>query len=361
MVCLWVAPETGHAMGFSDFVTEFPKRSFVLTPPANDPTQWKEIGRLVTQKEALVELIPCDQSEQNFSELIGIQYYDISDRKIPSARNFMNTLRQEFLSAHPDFKLSWNIIEQNKDDIIYEWALVTPLNELEQEISRLCIKDKEFHRIGFTKKHKEFLPEERQHWIKLLRESTTLLDFKAAAQLPQKLSLVDHFKTSVKLGDSFRDWRVITDWTEASGYAMVEYAPPSESILNITECLAVFTFPTLHSVSGERLLQMEKDRLLKQMPIGTAFKVLKTAPNEVIVTFSHLAKITFTYERPDEFVIINTINRAISTDQGYVLINYKRSLPRALEDKELLERQERLETIKIIDFRKPSTDNLTAP
>lgn len=158
-----------------------------------DYLNWKEISRNVNKREGFVELIPNDQTSQTWSELICVQYLDFTGRdpKIMGIGAFVGAIQNTTLAAYPGNRVSWTIIEKNKDDIIYEWILHKPFKNIppQHEIARAFLTENKFHRIGITRKNHEMTEEERQTWLKLLKESTSVVSFEEAVKI-KGISLV---------------------------------------------------------------------------------------------------------------------------------------------------------------------------
>src|SRR5262249_15211111 len=128
------------------------------------------------EKEALVERIPSSQNPENWSELIGIQFFDLSlleAKAIKSIEDFAKGLQKITINAYPNSKVSWRYIEKNQNDIIYEWVLHEPYKNipLQHEIARIFLSQSGFHRIGYTRKGQEMNSSEREEWVKSLRQA----------------------------------------------------------------------------------------------------------------------------------------------------------------------------------------------
>jgi len=233
-----------------------PSSTIVLKLP--DHENWKEISRSVSENSGLVERIPNSQSIENWSELICIQYQKNDVFKSICIENIVNQLRETTLNSHPGNKVSWKILENSANDIIYEWILHKPCQDIppQHEIARIFLtKSGEMHRIGFTRRNALMTPEERTNWIKLLRESTTIVPWEKAA-VDNDLSMVNKLKDTVDLGAVFKTWKIYTTSVFNSGLVASFYFPPQQKENDeITEFLQVVTSP-LHAPSSLVTIQV---------------------------------------------------------------------------------------------------------
>jgi hypothetical protein len=171
MLVLGVMHERGY--GFT-VVQQWPLETIMITFPDGECADWKELSRHVTEKEGVVERIPRTQTMQNWEELLAIQYFDgrsLDRQVITSAEYFVDCIKKEVLAAYPGSKVTWRIIENNKNDILYEWILHQPYKAIppQHEIARAVLTKKGLHRIGWTHKNSEVGMFERTKWINLLK------------------------------------------------------------------------------------------------------------------------------------------------------------------------------------------------
>ena len=167
-------------IAFSDVSKEPLKTAIIYLPIEN--SDWKEIARRVNENEGFVERIPIDQTTTNWTELIGIQYLDVKHWDMENIEYIMEAIEAQTISDYPGNKVTWNIIEKNKDDIIYEWILHKPYKNIpnQHEVARAFLINGIFHRVGFTRKNAEMSANERNTWIKLLKKSS-VIPFEEAA------------------------------------------------------------------------------------------------------------------------------------------------------------------------------------
>ncbi len=177
---------------------DYPSETIILHLPNQDENTWKEITHYVTKTERIIESIPLFQTIETWSELICIQYADISTKDIKVRNNIkiiLNLIKNEILLSYPNTKVTWRIIENNKKDAIYEWILHAPHNNIppQHEISRAFLTKTGFHRVAFTRKNNEMNAEERDKWIQLLKEKSSLVSFPKAIH-SNGLSMANNLK-----------------------------------------------------------------------------------------------------------------------------------------------------------------------
>ncbi len=166
----------------------YPTETAILNLSSDEQSNWKEISRQ-NGASLLVERIPINQTPENWSELIGIQYVDLRHLdENPTVHSKIEvvaaTLKKMTLSSYPGKKVTWVTIEKNKNDIIYQWTLHEPYFDTpaQTEIAKGFFTKSGFHRIGFTSKKTELTADEKQLWIQLLKEAT-VVPFKKAINL----------------------------------------------------------------------------------------------------------------------------------------------------------------------------------
>lgn len=311
-----------------------------LKLPCSSASNWKEINRLVNKQEGMIENIPLNQTPQNWSELICIQYMDISSITTKhSFENILASLRETTLSSYPGNQVTWRIIEKNKDPVIYEWILHKSYKDIppQHEIVRAFITDKAFHRVGFTRKNEMMNPDEREMWIKLLKENASVVPFQEGTN-SDCLSLADKFKDSLTIGDYFHDWEIIGTFIAENGYTRVRRIPPSETGY-VTECIEVVTMPNVKALPIDLFFQTEIDLINGRTHMKVKFHVLQKSTSEVIYVYSH----------PKDHLQLNAVVRTFITDRGYYSISYKRGLAGQMQKEEILKWKEKLQAIQVKD------------
>ena len=320
-----------------------PSETVVLKLPGYSHLNWKDITHAITKKMGLIERIPCNQTSETWSELICIQYRDRSDwdrGQINCIENIMDRVQEEAFSTYPRNKSTWRIIEKNKNDILYEWILHKQHNGVppQHEVARAFLTETGFHSVAFTRKSAEMSPDERGKWIKLLKESASVVSFKEAGDIPDGISMVDWLKDSLDLGPVFKRWRVTNTSAIDSGWTMVCRVPISQTEAYITECLEEVTAPILNATSSiDQLFEMEKENAQKRSPKKVEFHILEKSSTEVIYSYSY----------PQDNLQVTAVARSFISNQAYYFIVYKRGLKEEIKKEDILKWKKLLEMIKI--------------
>lgn len=321
-------------MAYSINFVQPPAETLVLKLPEDNVVEWKEINRIITESQGLVERIPVNQTKENWSELIAIQYFN---KYVSSIDNLINALKKETINAYPGNKVTWKILEKNHSDIIYEWILHKPYKNIpaQHEIVRLFLNETGVHRIGFTHKYDEIKPEEKGKWLNLLRESVSILKMDEAQNNIQNLSLA-YKKTNLELGNIFKNWNIIDDLSFDNGFSIIIAVAPGQNLEYVTEYVEIMTMSNLNESSVFQI--SEKQKQLIQSKFGKInFKELKKTKNEII----------YSYTFPQDNLIVNGLIRELIVNDGYYFINYKRGLQHELKKEEITQWQKHLESIKI--------------
>lgn len=165
----------------AELTGKIPKETVILHLPDRSESNWKEITRYVSAKEGVIEFIPLDQTIQNWSELIAVQFMSSAnwDKSACKLEKVLEHIRKEVLSSYPKDTVTWQIIERSEEGITYEWVMHKPYKNIsiEHEISRAFLTPSGFHRVGFIRKNASMSSEERAKWIQLLRENSSVVSF----------------------------------------------------------------------------------------------------------------------------------------------------------------------------------------
>lgn len=330
-----------QSAAYANTCSETPLETAILKLPDNGEVNWKEISRYVSKKNGVIETIPLNQTIKNWSELICVQYIDHSGwnkNVVHTIENVLERVRKQTLSSFPENIVTWHTIEKNEDGIIYEWALHQPYNNIspQHEIARAFLTPSGFHRVGFTRKNGQMCPEEREKWIKLLRENSSVVSFQEGKTFPG-LSLVEKLNDSVSLGPNFLNWKRINTFAFENGYTIISYIPPTQVVPYVTECLESVTMPNVNEATLAQLFEVEKKCIRERADRKVPFQVLEQSPSEVIYTYCH----------PRDHLQCNAVVRTFLTDHGYYSIIYKHGLTRHMKKEEILKWQEKLKSICI--------------
>lgn len=293
-----------------------PAETMVLQFPDKSEGKWREFARHADNKSSMIEVIPVNQTNQTWSDLICIQYISKSNMEATSLKQMMNNICYTIESSCPESEVKWKIIEENEDSILYEWTLDDPINNcpFECEIARAVWTGKGFHRIGFNKRHRPITREERSKWIKLLKENVSILPASEANHV-RGLSLVEKVKKSISLGGHFADWRVKYNKINDQGVSIFGYVPREQSDTDVLrESLDITTTSNIHGLSLNEQFQREKKAHRESADKILAFHVLDKSSNEITYTFSH----------PHEKHYLHMVVRSIVTDHACYSFCYRK-------------------------------------
>ncbi len=333
----------GNTNEFSP-VKNLPPETSILELSDNSQAGWKEIARKVSEKRGLVELIPVQQTTKDWSELIRIQYFCRSEWKgaeIKSINHILDRIRETTLSLFPGSKVTWKIIERNKNSVIYEWILHRPYENTspQHEIVRCFFTKHGYHSLSFTRKNAVMSSSERKNWIKQLRESSSIVPMQKINNISRGLSMADRLKDSLDLGAVFQDWKELHTYVMDNGYTLVCRIPSTQTGGVVSECLEVITMPNIYGLPLEDFYEIDRNRVQENSPAIIKFDVLKNSPTEIIYSYSH----------PRDDLHRSVVTKALMTNLGYYSINYIRGLPSALTKEEVHQWKDRLDLIKIKD------------
>jgi len=327
-------------------IIEFPKETAILSLPDRKAEKWKEISYYISKEKGLVERIPMNQTVENWSELIRVQFFDRSQWKkglyqasFFSIPNVLERLRDATLERYPGSKVSWRIIERNKKDAIYEWILHKPHEDIpaQHEIARIFLTKTGLHSVGFTHKSSEMSADKKRKWVKLLQQSASVVPYKEAFY-SEDLSLTDRLLPLLDLASPFESWRMDTSYALNNGTRLICCTPQPKEQTHITESIEIFTLPLCNGVESiDEWMEFEKKKARKETSKQIEFQILKQSPKEIIYTYNH----------PKDRVQLNAVVRVFFSDRGYYSISYKHEFSGKMQSQEIAHWQHRLESIKL--------------
>jgi hypothetical protein len=323
----------------AEFTGEVPKETAILQLPDHSESNWKEIAHYVSAKEGIIEAIPLNQTIQNWSELIAVQYMSSAewDKSACTLEKVLEHVRKETLSAYPKDTVSWQIIEKSKEGIIYEWIMHKPYKNIsvEHEVARAFLTPSGFHRVGFTRKNGPMSSEERAKWIQLLRENSSVVSFQDGGYI-EGFSMVEKLQNSVYVGAHFRDWRRINQFAFETGYSLVCFIPPTQVDSYVAECLEIVTVPNVKLAPLANFFEIEKKCVQEKTSKKMRFHILEQSPTEIIYCYCH----------PKDHLQLNAVVRTFLTEHGYYSISYKKGLEGRMQKEEMRSWMEKLKTIQ---------------
>ncbi|MGR3951772.1 MAG: hypothetical protein QRY74_02490 [Chlamydia sp.] len=147
-----------------------------FTFPEFSKEGWKELSKTSSKNYGLIEVFPVSESSISWTQLIYIQYFRIYSK--PSLKNLLGHLRSETVASYPGNRVSWNIIEEKKESVLYEWILHKAYQNIppQYEISRLFSGKKGFYRVGITKRYgSEMSLQEKEFWRQALETGVSII------------------------------------------------------------------------------------------------------------------------------------------------------------------------------------------
>lgn len=126
------------------------------------PQGWKiGFSEDIRGKGNIVEYVPTNETVQNWSKIMTIQFFEGSSMEPAVA---MNRLKGKMQSRCPD--VEWNIIEESKVHVLYEWSIVACVGHPSQhEISKFMKGNDGLHRFAYTEKTEKLSESSRKIWI----------------------------------------------------------------------------------------------------------------------------------------------------------------------------------------------------
>jgi hypothetical protein len=134
--------------------------------------KWKPAGGSDRRGRTLAEFVPPDESIDNWSRLLTIQFIE---QKGVSPGVVMDQLRTAMQVRCPDSP--WQVIQQDSTSVLYEWSIAhCGSNPDEHEIARLLKGNDGIQRVAFTQKGLELASAEREQWVKILSDAYVVKD-----------------------------------------------------------------------------------------------------------------------------------------------------------------------------------------
>ena len=327
----------------TQFTEDFPLETVILNPQTGTQKGWKEISRSINKNEVMIELIPETQDTRNWSELIAFQYFSKKtiDKAANTVENIISRLKDTTLTSYPGGKVSWNIVEKSDNDFIYEWKIQEKYKHLpsQYEMARGFLTKKGFHRVGITVRGKQPTPQEKETWLKALRESADVVSLQTATDSFHGLSMVERIRDSFDIHEKLPDWTVANMFYYPSmECSLVAWIPPSQvGLLYIDECIEIFSIPANSQMTTDGMLEIQKSFAQKHSVEEIDFEVLKQTPTEIIYISSY----------PKDHLLCNLVVRGLLFDQTYYTVSYMRGLTEKLSEEEILKWKNKLETLEI--------------
>jgi len=289
---------------------KFPEDSVVLKSPPGSAANWKEINRYLGGEHCIVEYIPIDQTVEDIKDIIIIQKTGVLEDTPLSA--YLESLKRGIYSQYSGKITNWKVIEENKNDCIFEWTLEdTAQGQLVNDIIRIFKTNCGVYHISYTRKDKVIHSDEKEQRIKLLKESACIISFEEAKTSKDILSFADKFKNTIDLGHEFKNWEVKEDITLENGYSVVTYVPSAPNKYKL-EWVCIETYPNLGGKETVKTYYDEKKKRIRECYTDSIFKILEQNQDEI------LYKCYFKVGNQDGFVV----GRNVLDKLGFLMVTY---------------------------------------
>jgi hypothetical protein len=134
-----------------------------------DPETWHQVSAVDDGRNTLVELAPEGQTLANWRELcsIGLKADDGAPRALQATLHELET-KMHGHGGH----VTWNVIEETPESVLYEWTIAGAPNEQDQgEIARLVRGREGLLRAAYAHRYLPLPAERRAQWIGILRRA----------------------------------------------------------------------------------------------------------------------------------------------------------------------------------------------
>lgn len=150
---------------------------------------WKILSRVADQNQESIEIIPSDQTEENWSEHIYMGFYDksvIEGDELDVLELSNKSLAREIQQKYPQNRFTLNIIEKNSRELLFEAFMSKQTGprvyygkiQPSHQITRAIQTENGFSLITYVKKNKKLSSSDRERWIGLLRKIDSIGSFK---------------------------------------------------------------------------------------------------------------------------------------------------------------------------------------
>lgn len=260
LIFMWMLQSPLMAL-VSDYWDLVPSETVLIKMP-NGERAWKEISKTFNQNKGLMKLIPANQSYDDYSESVSIEYCDVSILQKEEAFNldFLLEMYKEKSAQNPNYIISRTLIEKGKDYFMEEVTIreASHSDRLSHEILRYVLTDTMFHKIKYASSHID--SDKKNQWINILKNISVVTYCEAALQ--KCVSFADCLQGLVLLGSPFDKWNKIDVQYYENGSVVAQYYPPPD--INgscINEVLEVISRPILNVGSIKDFYEFQKDSL----------------------------------------------------------------------------------------------------
>jgi hypothetical protein len=126
---------------------------------------------------SILEMVPKGETVDNYTKILTQLSFSKAKAKFPAPEDHMKLLKESMLRKCPN--VVWNVIEKIGKDILYEWRIENCSPNPDQH-NIVRIFDGKYNRfqLMYMRKTKELPAEERDQWLKVLREAKVVIENK---------------------------------------------------------------------------------------------------------------------------------------------------------------------------------------
>ncbi len=333
-------------------LARMPLETILLELPKDSYPNWKEIYRVVDRNEGRVECCPFDQDVKKITDRIRIHYRAREVFNSNMGRDgdkVLDYVQEEVIPCSEKAQVTWAVIEENENDVLYEWILHKRHHKLPEkhEIARSFLTEAGFHTVGVVRKNGEMSSDERTKAINLLKGSARVVSYEEASSHCESLSLAERLD-GLEYGSAFRGWSSLCALRYDFGLMLVRLTPPLTGWLpffggSLFDSVGVKMRSVVNGTSIDPLFEFEKDTIKRRSDNKAVIQVLKQSPTEVIYSYS--------YWEEDSCHI--AVVRSFISETGYYTVTHKDRLSDEMKQEKILAWKEGLEGITIAEGELP--------
>ncbi len=332
---------TIHKSIFSGFIYYQPPESVLIKLPQGEEKEWKEISRVVAGNSGVVYRIPHDQNADNWKKMLTMDcsFYESGSPVGPVCNQLaIESMKSAVTKNYSKYKTSFNVIEENNHSFIYEVFVQKEDegNPLIHEICRVFVRQLSLCSIKFTTKELPLSSSDKQCWIDLFRNSTSVVPHEEAMNSSTGLSIPKGFPDNLDLGPTFYEWPVISTYGFSNNAYQITRVSPKQKADYVAECLEVTSMPFTKKTPMEKVYEVQKEMLQAKTTKKATFELIELNTNELI----------FYYAYPKDFLTLNGISRVFFHGSDYYAVTYIRGLPNNMEKRDILSWANELKLIK---------------
>lgn len=133
------------------------------------PPDWREGYRFKSASSVLTEYVTGTETVQNYQRLFSTQRLLKRGEQI-SVKEMLARTKALLEKAHQIEQ--WNVIEEDENDVLYEWRVAkNETTPAQHEITRLIKGKRDIHRLAYISKKVPLSEETRTRWINLIQSA----------------------------------------------------------------------------------------------------------------------------------------------------------------------------------------------